>query len=311
MIKKLFLPVGMLLAVAVTLFTAAPGVALRTFPGSESLIMVIFLVSGMQADFRELALDRRFCALLVGGAVMTLVVAPVLTFELLNLLGFDPMLGTGLLVIMAAPPTLSSGIVITMTAGGSIMLALAITVIYNLLAVASMPLLLPLLLDETAVAASGALTMLWKLVLLVLLPFAIGALVRKIHPKRHWLVDYVPLVATVLVVWSFLGGAREMMLAVPVLTLLFTLLLCGVLHLLLLAALAGTGLILKAGRMELKAMVFCGGSKTVSIALAMLTIIGADSGTAVLPCLGFYLLQMLIDSFLALRVGLRDDRNSG
>ena len=304
MTKKLFLPVGMLLALACSCFTAAPGLMIRDHIGSNLLIVAIFVVSGMQANFSELSLDRRFFLLLAGGAVLTLRLAPLLTGEALTLLGFDPMLAAGLLVMMSAPPTLSSGIVITVTAGGSMMLALAITVIYNLLAVFTMPFLLSMLIDESvAVGGGGALRMLGKLVLLVLLPFAVGALIRRFHPKRHWLVDYVPLLATVMLVWSFLGGARECMLSIPLQTLAFTLLLCGGLHLLQLASLAGVAVLLRADPGELKAMVFCGASKTVSISLAMLAIIGADGGTAVLPCLGFYLLQMLIDSFLALRVG--------
>ena len=54
---------------------------------------------------------------------------------------------------------------------------------------------------------------------------------------------------------------------------------------------------------DCKAMIFTGASKTVTITLATLAILGVGEGLAVVPCLVFYFVQMIVDSMLAARMG--------
>ena len=61
---------------------------------------------------------------------------------------------------------------------------------------------------------------------------------------------------------------------------------------------------------ERKALLFTGASKTITITITTLNIIGADSGAALVPALVFYFVQSLVDSSLAAKMGLSCEKNS-
>ena len=76
-------------------------------------------------------------------------------------------------------------------------------------------------------------------------------------------------------------------------------------HLILLAVMWYGGRLLHYDERDCKALIFTGASKTVTLALATLDIIMTENkGNAVVPCLIFYFLQMLIDSSIAGKMGL-------
>ena len=64
------------------------------------------------------------------------------------------------------------------------------------------------------------------------------------------------------------------------------------------------GVAVKIGVPERKALLFTGASKTITITITTLNIIGADSGAALVPALVFYFVQSLVDSSLAAKMGL-------
>ena len=301
MFKKLFLPVGMALFVALSLVTPEPGLWLKQHIGTNAMIMAIFLVSGMQADFRELKLSGRLCGGLLLGAFFALVLFSLGGFAALRPTALDRMLLSGLLVMMAAPPTLSSGIVMTVQAKGNMMLAVAITVLFNLAAIVTLPAVLGYLLNEALEDGVDGWKMLRQLVVLVLIPLFIGHLAKKILLKNRWhkSIDYVPPAATIGLIGCFFAAARDTILALPGRMVLVVLLLCGALHLISMLALWGVGALVRMDGGECRAMIFCGASKSATMALAMVAIAGLGETSAVVPCLLFYALQMLTDSFLS------------
>lgn len=301
MFKKLFLPVGMALFVALSLLTPAPGLWLKHYIGTNAMIMAIFLVSGMQANFRELQLSRRLFGGLLLGGLFALVLFSLGGFAALRTTGLDRMLVSGLLVMLAAPPTLSSGIVMTVQAKGNMMLAVAITVLFNLAAIVTLPMVLGILLNEAMEEGVNGWKMLWQLIVLVLIPIFIGHCGRKFLLKNwyHKAIDYVPLAATIGLIGCFFAAARTTILELSGGMVLVVLVLCGVLHLISMLALWGVGALVKMDAGECKAMIFCGASKSATMALAMVAIAGLGETAAVVPCLLFYALQMLMDSFLS------------
>ena len=50
---------------------------------------------------------------------------------------------------------------------------------------------------------------------------------------------------------------------------------------------------------DTKAMIFCGASKSATMALAMVAIAGLGATAAAVPCLLFYALQLFLDAILA------------
>ena len=73
MFKKLFLPVGILVAVIWSLAAPAAGLFCKEYIGTPAMIVAIFLVSGMQVKFNELKFDRKFILGLILGSAFTLI----------------------------------------------------------------------------------------------------------------------------------------------------------------------------------------------------------------------------------------------
>ena len=301
MFKKLFLPVGMCLVVLVALLTPAPGLWLKENIGTSAMIMAIFLISGMQADFRELQLGKRFFGGLLLGGLFTLAILSFMGWGMLFATPLDPMLLAGLLVMLAAPPTLSSGIVMTVQAQGNMMLAVAITVLFNLGAILTLPIVLGFLLSEAAADGVDAWQMFRSLIVLVLIPLFIGYTARRFLLRGRWhkTMDYIPLLATLALIGVIFSTARTAILSLPWSMLILVLALCGIFHLAAMAGLWGIGRLVKMNAGECKAMVFCGASKSATMALAMVAIADLGATAAVVPCLLFYALQMLMDSLLS------------
>ena len=62
------------------------------------------------------------------------------------------------------------------------------------------------------------------------------------------------------------------------------------------------GIPLKMKREDRIGAMFTAGSKSLTIALTMLAIIGAGNSTAIIPCMVLYALQAMIDSVLAAKL---------
>lgn len=306
MFKKLFLPVGMLVAVAVAFIVPEPGIFFKSLKLNNFLIIAIFFICGWQTT-AEMKFDRKFLLVFVSGALLTLVGAPFAGWGIAKGLALDPLSAAGLMVIAAMPPTLSSGVVMTGTAGGNTLLAMTVTIGYSFIGVFILPLILPLVLPEGTEIVIKPWKMLLDLALLVILPAVAGVLLRCWTKKKlpSW-GGHIPSLCVILLVWGFFSAASADMLKYDPVTLLAAAAGSLVLHLVLMAAMWYGSALFKAETPERKAMLFTGASKTLTIALATLSIIGA-SGNAVIPCMVFYFLQMLIDSALAGKMALKRD----
>ena len=304
MFKKLFLPVGMLVAVALAFIVPDPGIWFKGLKLNNWLIIAIFLVCGWQTT-ADLKFDRKFLLVFVTGALITLIAAPFAGWGIAKGFHLDPLSAAGLMVIAAMPPTLSSGVVMTGTAGGNTLLAMTVTIGYSFIGVFILPIILPLVLPEGTEIVVKPGKMLLDLALLVILPAVIGVGLRLLTKKKlpAW-GGHIPSLCVILLVWGFFSAASADMLKFPVGTLLAAAAGSLLLHVALMAGMWYGSALFKADVPERKAMLFTGASKTLTIALATLSIIGA-SGTAVIPCMVFYFLQMLIDSALAGKMAMK------
>ena len=116
MFKKLYLPVGMLVMLALSLVYPAAGSWIKPLHLNNVFIILIFLVCGWQTSMEGMKFDRKFAFLFGAGAVISLAVSPWIAMGLARLLQLPELPVVGLVVISAVPPTLSSGIVLTETA---------------------------------------------------------------------------------------------------------------------------------------------------------------------------------------------------
>ena len=301
MFKKYFLPVGILLAVIWSLTAPAAGLFCKEYIGTPAMIIAIFLVSGMQVKFSELKIDRTFILALIFGSAFTLAGLSFCGWATLSWISWDKALLAGLLIMLAAPPTLSSGIVMTQQSNGNMMLSIAITVFYNLIGIFTLPLVLGFLLHAAKTGDVDSWKMFKQLVFTVMIPLFVGFGIKKYIFRGGYnkLIDYIPLVATIMLSLSFFSAARESILAIPLLTVLVVLALGAVYHIFSMAALWLISKVLRLNVADTKAMVFCGASKSATMALAMVAIAGLGTTAAAVPCLLFYALQLFMDATLA------------
>ncbi len=305
MFKKLFLPVGMLVMLALSLVVPSAGSWIKPLHLNNVFIILIFLVCGWQTNMKGLNFDRKFVFLFIAGAVASLAIAPWIAKWIGSVMGLTALTVAGLVVISAMPPTLSSGIVMTENAEGNTFLAMTLPIGYNLLGVFTLPVILSWILASSGSVDTNPVRMLINLFLLVVLPFFVGFMGKKFSGwKLPGWVGYVPSSCVLMLLLSFFSSSHEQLKNSPFRALLLAALGSIIMHLILLAVMWYGGRLLRYTAYDCKALIFTAASKTLTISLTTLNIMQADSGEAAVPCIIFYFLQMLIDSSIAGKMGL-------
>jgi len=300
-----------LIAIAVVAGLAAmdpgPGAAggfLRLGLLKPWLIAAIFLLAGLGLPTRALsdaATRWRAHALIQG---LSFVVAPLLVLALdplLGLAGVDPALRQGFLVLGALPTTIAGCVAFTRAAGGDEAIALCNSTLGNLLGIVVTPALLIALTGR--VAAVPAAEVLRHLLLMVLLPLAIGQVLRQARPAamdaaKRWFGTLTSLCLLAILYQSFCAAVASGWPLSP-LAVAGALALAVAVHIALLALahlLSGwSGFALD--RRARCAVVFCGSQKTLALGLPLLAIIwqgSPDLALLGLPLIGFHVGSMLI-----------------
>ncbi len=301
--QQWFLPVGLVLAILLALAAPGPGTALNGTGLVIGLVPLIFLVNGYQTRLDMLSLGGRFLAVLAGGAGIGLLLSPFLGLAAAALLGLPAAAALGLVVMASMPPTLSSGVILTENAGGHTLWAMLLTILLNLAGIFTIPFMLDLTLEAGAEVAVAPWPLLWRLLGLVLLPFAVGGLLRRLLARKApgW-VRYVPSSCIILTVWMSMSASRGTLLELTVGALLLIAVGSLLVHgsLLGLCAAAGRGLRLAAG--ERIALLFVVSQKTLPVAIGVLTALNAPIASALVVCIVFHFLQLMVDALLAARL---------
>ena len=300
MLKKCFLPVGMILAAALSWSFPQLGIRLESICGTAVFIVAIFVICGWQTDFGECKFDRKLLNVFVFSGLFAMAAVPWCGIALSRIAGLDAMTAAGLTVILAMPPTLSSGIVMATNAGGNGLAAMLFTVVYNLIGVFTLPWMLAWCLSGSGEIDTNPWKMFTKLMLLVILPFFTGYLIKHVSRKKlpKW-SGYIPSTCVILLALSFFSLAHDQLQKFPLKMLLLVAIIAGLLRLVLLAGLWYGGMLLKADRGLRIAMIFTAGSKTLTISMATLAILGIGSGPAMISCILFYFIQVFIDAVLS------------
>lgn len=299
--RQIFLPAGLLLAALAAFVLPGAGLLIAQYIGVKLFILTIFLVSGYQTGTKGISLDKGLVRIIASAAAVSLLLAPLLGLALSRLISLPQSLLIGLLVICSVPPTLSSGIVITEVSKGNTVLALVLTISLNLLGIFTLPFMLDLCLSASGPVTVDRLALLLKMLLLVLLPFAVGRGIRSLLGKQqvspHW--SYLNSSCVILVVYSSLAASRGEFSGISVQEYALILFSVAFIHLLLLAVNSLSARLLGLARPERKALILVASQKTFPVSLAVLTGLGQGTGNAVIVCLMFHFFQLLNDSLLA------------
>lgn len=300
-----FLPIGLLLAFVVAWLAPGPGTQLQQMGLTPWMVVAIFLINGYQSNLKQFPRGRAVVPLALIAIVISLVIGPLLGLAFVSAVPLPVAAAMGLVVMATVPPTLSSGIVMTQIAGGDVVKALFLTILLNLLGIFSIPFMLHSTLDSVGLVEISPLPLLKQLVLIVLIPFLVGMLLKSLVsiPPRHWALKYLPSSCVIATVWISASASSDTLKALDLSV--FLLLVLGALgiHGSLLLLCWGSRLLNRPDRPELLALTFTTSQKTLPVALGVLAVMHQLVGLAMVACIIFHFLQLLLDSMIASRAG--------
>lgn len=234
--------------------------------------------------------------------------ASMLNFLLIPLLAwassfwFDPFLGQGLIVAAAVPCTLASAAVWTRRAGGNDSVAIFVTLFTNLLCFALTPFWIWLTLGEVAEVSTQEL--IWKLLLLVVLPILLAQLFRQYRPFGEWTTRrkiQLSVSAQIGILIMVMIGAIKMGLRMSEDSSTFTwtgilkvLLVVNLIHLFALFFGRWSAGVLGFNRPDQIAIGIAGSQKTLMVGLN----IAVDLKSSILPMLLFHVCQLFFDTLI-------------
>ena len=303
-VNSYYLPVGLLLALLVAILEPAPGVALHRMGLVPWMVVTIFLVNGYQISLTELPRAASLLPASVIGISISLLISPLIGWAVVSLFSLPADVAMGLVVMATVPPTLTAGIVMTKVAGGNVPKAVFLTVLLNLIGVFTIPFMLQLSLGGAGLVSISPLPMFRQLVLLVLLPFGIGAVLRRLvgRSPHHWLLRYLPSSCVVATVWVSASASSDLLRALDPGLLLLVLIGAFTIHGALLLLCYLSRYLYRPDYGEWLALLFTASQKTLPIALGVLAMIGQTVGAAIVACIVFHFLQLLVDSMIASRL---------
>jgi sodium/bile acid cotransporter 7 len=280
-----------------------PGVWLKLHHGPDAVIVLIFFLSGLALDTRQI---REGLADIKGTLLALLLIfiaAPVIAI-LFSFLPLDAGLLLGLLLVSAMPTTLSSGVVMTGSAGGNMAHSLLITILANGLAVVTIPITLSLLLGITGEIRTieiDQLPIMIKIATLVLLPLSLGISTRRILGSK--LGSLLPYTSTcnqlgiLTMVWMALCGSRPTIIA-GISSIFGVLILVFLFHLLLLLTALYLTYVFKIPKKRRESVIFMGGQKTLPLSVILQVTLFPQYGIALVVCVMHHIVHLVMDAYL-------------
>ena len=313
---KHFLPIGLVCAIVVGLAAPQLGLAVGSVRVGmrgvfeTAFVCLIFFISGLTLKTDDVKSAVRMWRATLFGVTSILFLTPLIALAPLHLLALPHEFRVGFLLFCCMPTTINSGVALVQAAGGNFALALMLTVVSNLLGVATAPFLLSLLLSVSGITID-ALPLLGSLVLTLLLPLLIGKACRELFAsrvlpllkRRKQLISNVANACLITIPWMKLSASRASLLALSR-GAIGGLLFCGLaLHgLYLLFNYACATWLLRCPLDVRKSVVIMASQKTLPMAMTVLAFFPSSLGEAgliAIPCILSHLCQIFADAFLA------------
>ncbi|KAL3156037.1 hypothetical protein ABBQ32_013025 [Trebouxia sp. C0010 RCD-2024] len=269
---------------------------------------LVFLVSGLTLNISDLRAALKAWLGLLYGVPAILFITPCLGFAAGHLHLQPPEFRTGLAIFCAVPTTLGVGVSLTAAAKGNQALALFLTVFTNLLGIVTVPFGLKLVLAGTDTLSVNPARLVASLLLTVLVPTILGmlcshyirwvAVMVKRHKVKLTLFSHTNLA---MIIWQTLSGARAVLVAQRV-TSILVIIAVGILqHLIYLAfnALAVIGLRLQVR--EAIAVLIMTSTKSAPVAVTVIAYVSSDTklqGLLSVPAIIGQLAQIFMGSCL-------------
>ena len=309
--------IGLLAAVAAGLALPRAGTAVSLGGTSATvLVVLLFLASGLSLPTEAIRAGLRDVRLHLFLQLFIFAAVPLYFATTTALLwrGSDPRIVAGILALAVLPTTVSSCIVFTQAARGNVVATIFNASLANVLGVFLSPLLLSWLLQQTgrAMPADELLRVLSALLLKMLLPVAVGQLLRLrlrdwIERRRKQFGLFMNGAIVVIVWFSFSRPALDPTFVASLARFWPLLGYLALSHLLLLAVVwIGTRL-LGLDRANTYTALFVAPQKTLALGAPLLTTYFASEpdvlGLALLPLIMYHLWQLAVAGFLPRVIG--------
>lgn len=300
-----FLPLGILFDAVVGITWPQPGLALHRSGALSFIIFAIFVCSGLSLDMGALLSQVRRLKAPVYAIVAVSGVFPVVGFVVGRVLTLPPGDFVGLMVVASSPTTLGSGIILSNIAGGSLPLAILTTIVCSMSAVVLMPTVLQVALGLGMRIDLPVGQMMKELGYLILLPTLIGQLLRRPlaeHLERFWSVlTFLPNLLVVMMIFIAISKGSSELRGRGLLLIAHVACVVLSLHIVMLGVNYTAGRIMRLPEPDVRTITLVASQKTLPLSTFVAMTYFAQYPTAVVPCLLFYLCQILVDSLMAHR----------
>ncbi|XP_057536582.1 probable sodium/metabolite cotransporter BASS4, chloroplastic [Amaranthus tricolor] len=312
-----FLPLALIGGVFLGLAYPSLGCFVDRYYLSKVSTFCIFIISGLTLRSQEIGAAKEAWPVGIFGLASILLLTPAFARLILQLNLQPPEFVTGLAIFACMPTTLSSGVSLTLLAGGNFALALAMTVISNLLGILVVPFTITKLVAAGVGISIPTKQLLRSLVVTLLIPLMLGKIVREsFNGVAHFADNNRKLLSNMnalflgLVPWIQVSKSRSLLLMVNPTSFLLAIGLGVILHFTLLAfnALAikifssiSGGKSVFANKRNAVALILVASQKTLPVMVAVVDKLGGAFGAPgllILPCIAAHLNQIILDSFL-------------
>ncbi|XP_057471742.1 probable sodium/metabolite cotransporter BASS4, chloroplastic isoform X1 [Actinidia eriantha] len=312
-----FLPLALVGGVLFGLANPSLGCLADRYYVSKLSTFGIFIISGLTLRSDEIGAAAEAWPVGIFGLGSILLFTPFFSRLILQLQLQPQEFVTGLAIFSCMPTTLSSGVALTRLAGGNSALALAMTVISNLLGILIVPFSISMFIANGVGVTVPTKQLLRSLVLTLLVPLIIGKVCRESSKglaafvdQNRKLLSMISALLLGLVPWIQVSRSSSLLLMVKPAIFLVAVGMGALLHLILLAfnALAIQGLLAVSGgsksvfakRENVTALLLVASQKTLPVMAAVVEQLGGalgESGLLILPCVAAHLNQIIMDSF--------------
>ncbi|KAF7036591.1 hypothetical protein CFC21_047213 [Triticum aestivum] len=325
-----FLPLALIGGMTLGLLDPTLGCLAHKYSLSKYSTFGIFVISGLTLRTKELGAALQAWPAGLFGLGSILLFTPFLAQFLVQIQFFPREFITGLAMFCCMPTTLSSGVTLTQLAGGNSALALAMTVISNLLGIMFVPLSLAKYIGTGAGVSLPTKELFRSLVNTLLVPLILGKVARETSKGIAEFVDgnrqgfsVLSAVLLSLVPWIQVSRSRSLLLSVKPKAFAIIVTIGVLLHLALLAFNATTLQVLSCLKQKeesvltrkeyARAVILVASQKTLPVLVAVVEQLGGalgESGLLVIPCVAAHINQIIIDSILVNWWRQRDQRST-
>ncbi|KAM5550662.1 putative sodium/metabolite cotransporter BASS4, chloroplastic [Rosa sericea] len=313
-----FLPLALVSGVTLGFAYPSLGCLADSYSLSKFTTFGIFIISGLTLHTGEIIAAADAWPVGIFGLVSILLFTPYFSRVILQLQLQPQEFVRGLAIFCCMPTTLSSGVALTQLAGANSALALAMTVISNLLGILIVPFSVSKFIADGAGLSVPTKQLFKSLILTLLIPLILGKIFRESFKGVADFVDQnrkkfskISAILLSLVPWMQVSRSRSLLLMVKPAVFLGAVGMGVLLHLILLAfnavavkslsALSGGSQSVFSKKENANAVLLVASQKTLPVMVAVVDQLGGalgESGLLVLPCVAAHLNQIILDSIL-------------